>query len=233
MRVVVEESAPHRIVTLGIGPAGQLVNIDEVSDAGIARSLANLMGRVCREDGFSGTMMVARDGRPLFQHACGLANRADSVPMKLDTRLNLGSMNKMVTAVAIAQLVEEGKLTFDDAVGEHLVDYPNADVRNKVRIHHLLTHTSGLGSYFNEEFMNASRTRFRSVRDFMALVEKENLAFEPGTRWAYSNSGFMLLGAIIERVSGMSYFDYVRERIFQPAGMTDTDSYEMDDVVPN
>lgn len=234
MRIAIDPAPPYRIRTIGVGPSvSPPVVADEVSDAGMARALGAALDRMCENDGFSGTVMVARDGQPLFQRACGLANRADRVPMRSDTKLNLGSMNKMFTAVAIAQLVKAGKLAFDDPVGKHLPNYPNADVAAKVRIHHLLTHTSGLGSFFGDEFQNASRTRFRTVRDFMALVEKEKPAFEPGARWQYSNSGFLLLGAIIEKVSGVSYFDYVRERIYQPAGMVDTDAYEMDEPVPN
>jgi len=234
MRIAVELTPPHRIRTVGVGPsAAPAATTNDVSDAGIARALDGLLDTLCANDGFSGTVMLAREGKPLFQRACGLSNRSDAVPMRIDTKLNLGSMNKMMTAVAIAQLVEAGKLAFDDPVGKHLPDYPDKDVAAKVRIHHLLTHTSGLGSHFNEEFQNASRTKYRSVRDFMGIVEKQKLAFEPGARWQYSNSGFLLLGAIVEKVAGKSYFDYVRERIHVPAGMVNTDAYEMDDVVPN
>jgi CubicO group peptidase (beta-lactamase class C family) len=234
MRVAVDAAPPHQIRNIGVSPGGAPVAVaNDLSDAGIARALGAMLGQICENDGFSGTVVVARDGKPLFTHACGLANRSDRVPMRLDTKLNLGSMNKMFTAVAIAQLVEAGKLAFDDPVGKHLPDYPNADVAAKVRIHHLLTHTSGLGSHFNEEFQNASRTKYRTVRDFMGIVEKQKLAFEPGAKWQYSNSGFLLLGAIVEKVAGKSYFDYVRERIHEPAGMVNTDAYEMDDVVPN
>ena len=234
MRVAVDPAPPHRIRNIAVGPqAVPPVAMEDVSDAGIVRALGTLFDRICENDGFSGTVMLSLDGQQLFQRACGLANRADRVPMRIDTKLNLGSMNKMFTAVAIAQLVEAGKLAFDDPVGKHLPEYPIADVTSKVRIQHLLTHTSGLGSHFTEEFQNASRTRFRTVRDFMAIVEKQKPAFEPGTRWQYSNSGFMLLGAIVEKVSGRSYFDYVREHLYQPAGMTDTGEYEMDEPVAN
>lgn len=234
MRVAVEPAPPHRIRTLSVGPAAATAAIAaEASDAAVAHALGGLLLTMCENDGFSGTVMVAREGKPLFSHACGFANRADRVPMRIETKLNLGSMNKMFTAVAVAQLVEAGKLAFDDPVGKHLPDYPERDVAAKVRVHHLLTHTSGLGSHFNEEFQNASRTRYRTVRDFMGIVEKQKLAFEPGARWQYSNSGFLVLGAIVEKLAGKSYFDYVRERIYDPAGMADTDAYEMDDVVPN
>ena len=109
-----------------------------------------------------------------------------------------------------------------------------ADVLAKVRLKHLLTHTSGLGSYFIAALgQPVARSMFRRVDDWMPLVKDESLQFEPGTRWAYSNTGMLLLGKVIESVSGKDYFDYVRERIFQPAGMTSTDSYELDLVTQN
>ena len=100
-------------------------------------------------------------------------------------------------------------------------------------MHHLLTHTSGLGSYFNDAFWQSSRERFREVDDYKPLVKGERLAFEPGTRYAYSNTGMLLLGVVIEGASGKSYFDFVRERVFEPAGMENTDSYSMDEPVEN
>jgi CubicO group peptidase (beta-lactamase class C family) len=155
------------------------------------------------------------------------------VPNRLDTKFNLGSMNKMFTAVVIAQLAEEGKLAFGDPIGKHLTDYANKEVAEKVRIHHLLTHTSGVGDYFNEQFMTASRDRFRTVRDFFPLFVERPLEFTPGERFRYSNAGFLLLGAIIEKLTGKSYFDAVQERLYRRAGMTNTDAYEMDRDTPN
>jgi CubicO group peptidase (beta-lactamase class C family) len=107
------------------------------------------------------------------------------------------------------------------------------DVLSKVRVKHLLTHTSGLGSYFSPRWDSLSRSMFRSVDDWMPLVKDETLAFEPGTRWSYSNTGMLVLGKVIEAASGKDYFEYVRERIFKPAGMTSTDSYELDLVTRN
>jgi CubicO group peptidase (beta-lactamase class C family) len=142
-------------------------------------------------------------------------------------------MNKMFTAVAIAQLAQQGKLAFDDKVGKHLPDWPNADVREKVTIHQLLTHTSGMGSYFNDEYQRAAKERFRKVSDYRALYAEQPLAFEPGSRWSYSNSGFMLLGEMVEALSGRDYFDYIREKVTAPLGMANTACYEMDHDTPN
>jgi CubicO group peptidase (beta-lactamase class C family) len=140
----------------------------------------------------------------------------------------------MFTAVAIAQLVERGVLSWDDPIGKWLgSDWVRPEVAEKATVRHLLTHTSGLGSFFNDEFMRSSRALYRDLDAWKPIVSADSLAFEPGTDWAYSNTGFMLLGAIVEKASGESYYDYVRENVYEPAGMTGTDAYEVDAVVPN
>src|SRR3712207_169167 len=120
-----------------------------------------------------------------------------SVRNTLDTKFNLGSMNKMFTAVAIMQLVEAGKLSLDDTLGKFVREGAmRPDVLSKVRVKHLLTHTSGLGSYFTPEWDAQSRARYRSVDDWMRLVKDETLQFEPGARWEYSNTGMLVLGKV-------------------------------------
>jgi CubicO group peptidase (beta-lactamase class C family) len=143
-------------------------------------------------------------------------------------------MNKMFTSTAIAQLVEKGMLSFDDPISAYVDEsWLPEKITSKITIHHLLTHTSGLGSYFNETFSNGSRALFRNVEDFKPLVKGEEPEFEPGERFRYSNTGMLLLGVVIESVTGGSYFDYIRKNIYEPAGMSDTDSYEMDHPVEN
>jgi D-alanyl-D-alanine carboxypeptidase len=199
----------------------------------LATQIQTFVENLTANDQFSGAVLVSKDGQTIFQGAYGLASKAFNVPNQLDTKFNLGSMNKMITSVAIAQLGEAGKLSYDDTIGEHLTDYPNEDVASKVTIHHLLTHTSGLPDYFNDTFVDFSREKYRSVRDFFALFADKPLEFTPGATWSYSNSNFIVLGAIIEAVSGETYFDYVREHIYEPLGMTNTDAYEMDYDTPN
>lgn len=150
---------------------------------------------------------------------------------RTDTRFNLGSMTKMFTAVAIAQLAELGKLSFHDPISRHLPDYPNEAVASKVTIHHLLTHTSGMGDYQNEKFY-ARLDQLRTLSDLVPLFVNDPLAFESGAKWDYSNAGFVVLGLIIEKVSGQDYFTYVKQHVFKPAGMTSTDFYERDKNVP-
>ena len=205
----------------------------KLSEAEMLKVLDVYIKKLVAADAFSGTVLVARNGTTIFTGAYGLASIAYKAPNRIDTKFNLGSMNKMFTAVAVCQLAEQGKLAFTDPIGKHLTDYPNKTVADKVTIDHLLTHSSGIGDYFNEKFMEASRDRFRKIKDYFPLFVDKPLEFEPGSRFRYSNAGFMVLGAIVERVSGQDYFDYVREHIYKPAGMINTDAYELDRDTPN
>lgn len=181
---------------------------------------------------FSGVVLIARDDKILLHTAHGLAERSFNVPNNLSTKFNLASVGKMFTATAIAQLVKQGKIAYEDELIKHLPDFPNKAAAEKITIHRLLTHTAGMGTLFNSPGYEASR-RYRSSWDEIDAFRDEPLFFEPGARWRYSNAGYITLGAVIERVSGMNYLDYVRENIFKPLQMTDTDSYARDEVVPN
>lgn len=138
----------------------------------------------------------------------------------------------MFTAVATLQLVKAGKLALDDPIGKHLSDYPNKDLASKVTVRHLLTHTGGTGDIFGPEFTK-NRLNLREHSDYVELYGSRALTHEPGALHRYSNYGYILLGALIERVSGMSYRDYVRSRVLQPAGMKSTDSLPETENVPN
>ena len=205
----------------------------QLDDPKFVSQIKTFIEQLVAEEEFSGTVLVAKDGQPIFEGAYGLASRAYQVPNRIDTKFNLGSMNKMFTAVAIAQLAEAGKLAYDDPIAKHLPAYPNQEVAKQVTIHHLLTHTSGLPDFFNAKFMDASRAKFREVADFLPLFVEESLLFTPGAEWSYSNSNFIVLGLIVEAVSGENYFNYVQKHIYQPAGMLNTDAYEMDRDTPN
>jgi D-alanyl-D-alanine carboxypeptidase len=191
-----------------------------------------LLRKKAAADRFSGAALVAKNGEVRFADAYGNADRERGIPNTLETRFRIGSMNKMFTAVATLQLVEQGKLTLDDTVGKHLRSYPNKDVASKVTVRHLLTHTGGTGDIFGPEF-DANRQQLREHSDYVRLYGSRAPNFEPGTRFEYSNYGFVLLGAIIEAVSGESYYDFVGERVYLPAGMTSTDSLPESEDVPN
>ncbi|MFL5385398.1 MAG: serine hydrolase [Longimicrobiaceae bacterium] len=189
-----------------------------VSPKAAVRPVEAALARAAAEGRFSGTVLIARDGRPVFQHAYGMADREARIANTLETRFNLGSMNKMFTAVAIAQLAAQGKLSFQDPLSKFIPDFPTAAAAQKIRIEHLLTHTSGLGSYFNPRFF---RERPTTVAAMMDVARADTaLAFEPGTRQRYSNTAFLVLGAVIEKVTGQDYYDYIRDHVFVPAGMT-------------
>ena len=182
---------------------------------------------------FSGSVLIAEGGIPVFQQAFGLADRSLDLTNQIDTKFNLGSMDKMFTAVAIMQLVERGELSLDEKVGEYLLDYPDLEIAETVTIHHLLTHTSGMGNYFDSPLYEETHDQIRSLDDYLTLFAGTPLQFPPGGQFGYSNSGYFVLGLIIEAVSGQSYYDYVHEHIFDPAGMDDTASYEYDAGTPN
>jgi D-alanyl-D-alanine carboxypeptidase len=200
---------------------------------GVEAEIGDYVADLAARDVFSGVVLVARGDEVILKEAYGLANRSFEVPNQVDTKFNLGSMNKMFTAVAILQLAEQGKLSLDDRIVDHLPDYPNQAVAGRVTIHHLLTHTSGMGDFFTDAFFATSKTRFRDIADYLPLFVDAELQFEPGAQFSYSNAGFMVLGLIVEAAAGQSYFDYVREHIYEPCGMANTDAYEQDDVVPN
>lgn len=236
LRVVVEADPPHKVTGIGRRPPkAPTADTKKLSDKDIARELDDFAKKLAAAEVFSGTVLLARNGEVVYKGAFGVANKDFNAPNRIDTKFNLGSMNKMFTAVAIAQLVERGKLSYDDPLSKFIPDFPNAEAAKKIQIKHLLTHTSGLGGYFSQRYINMSRERLRTVDDMMNLVreDEKELRFEPGSRWAYSNTGMLVLGKVIEIVSGQSYFEYVRENIFKPAGMTNTDSYELDRVNPN
>jgi CubicO group peptidase (beta-lactamase class C family) len=230
------DSADSLVAGLRFNDARQPANVEEaaLSEEQAIQAAAAIVRRVCERDAFSGTVLIAREDEFLFRHVCGEASKRFHVANNMDTRFNLGSMNKMFTATAIAQLAERGVLSYEDPISKYVDEsWLPREITDIVTIHHLLSHTSGLGSYFNETYWNGSRELYRAVDDFKPLVQGEELAFEPGARYRYSNTGMLLLGVVIESATGGSYFDYIRANIYEPAGMTSSDSYEMDYPVEN
>ena len=176
------------------------------------------LSQLAAGDKFSGAVLIGKDGKVLWQKAYGYADREARIPNSVETRFNLGSNNKMVTSVAIAQLVQQGKLRFTDTIAQVLPDYPNREVASKVTVDQLLTHTSGLGDFFGPEFLQ-KKNSLHELKDYLPLFAGKPLQFEPGTSWSYSNAGFLVLGLMVEKLSGQTYYDYVQEHIFGPAGM--------------
>lgn len=167
----------------------------------------------------SGFVLVAQHDQPIYAHGFGLADREQRLPADADTSFRIGSVTKQFTAAAIMLLVQEGKLAVTDTIGEHLPDYPA--VGAGITIHQLLTHTGGIPSYTGFPELMATRDQPRTPAGLMATFWDKPLEFRPGERFAYSNSGYAVLGAIIEKVSGSGYGDFV-ETMFTRAGMTRT-----------
>jgi len=181
---------------------------------------------------FSGVVLIAKHQKVLFDKAYGLADQTFRVPNDTGTRFNIASMNKMFTAVAIGQLVQAGKLRFTDTLLKILPDYPEPGIAKRVTIAQLLDHTSGMGDYINEESY-AHRRKYKTLKSYLPLFAKDSLEFKPGSKWSYSNTGYIVLGLVVERLSGEDYFDYIRKHVYALAGMNHTDSYETSQVVPD
>jgi D-alanyl-D-alanine carboxypeptidase len=230
-----ETRAPHRLMSIYGEETDDpdLPPPPKVNESEAVTAIEKAVAEAVAADEFSGTVLVARDGKPLLLKAWGLASVEHNTANRTDTKYNLGSINKIFTRLAIGHLVEDGKLSFDDTLGKILPDYPNPEARQKVTVRHLLNMSSGIGDFFGERFDATPKNRIRTNGDLLPMFASDSLAFEPGSQSRYSNGGYVVLGAIIEKVSGQSYYDFVRERVFAPAEMTNTESFEADVPVPN
>jgi D-alanyl-D-alanine carboxypeptidase len=233
MTVVTQSTAPYvidRISLRAIATPAEFAP-PAMSQSELVAALGSKLDTETAADRFAGAVLVAKDGQPVFARAYGLADREHSTPNTLETRFRMGSMNKMFTAVSILQLANAGKVNLDAPLGTYLTDYPNKDVATQVTIAELLEHTGGTGDIFGPEF-DAHRLELRTLQDYEKQYGPHGLAFTPGSKWEYSNYGFVLLGLVIEKVSGQSYYDYVTEHVYAPAGMTATGSEPEDVAVP-
>lgn len=196
------------------------------------RSVEAHLNKLEKEDDLSGVILIAKDGKPIFSKAYGLANRSYNIKNNTNTKFNLASMSKMFTGMAIMQLMEAGKIELNKTVGTYLPNYENMTVRDSVTIHQLLTHTSGMGNYW-EPLFEKNFFELKTLADYEKLFTHQKISFKPGSEFSYSNNGYILLGLIIEKLSGKDYYSYVRDNIFLPLKMNSTDSYELDYVISN
>lgn len=226
MIMEVEEAEPHQIkgnVDFRTIPTPPEFKIARMNESDVVAGVQKLTEEKTAAGKFSGAVAIAKNGKTIFAQAYGMADREKKTANTLQTQFRMGSMNKMFTATAILQLVQAGKINLKDPLGKYLTDYPNKEVATKVTIYHLLTHTGGTGDFFGPEF-DKHRLELKTLQDYVKLYGQRGLEFEPGTKWSYSNYGFLLLGLVVEKASGQDYYEYVREHIFKPSGMTLTDS---------
>ena len=193
-----------------------------VSAQNKVRQIDEVMSLYHKYQQFNGSVLVADNGKVIYKKGFGSANMEWNIPNEPDTKFRLGSITKQFTAALILQLVEQGKIKLDGKVSDYLADY-RKDTGGRMTIHQLLSHTSGVPNYTAQPgfFANVSRNPFK-VDDFVKQYASGDLEFEPGTKFNYSNSGYFLLGDIIEKVTGKSYEQVLKENILDPAGMKNT-----------
>ena len=233
VELTVDATEPHVITSLNLAAIPRPVEfpLARLTEDEAITGIQDVLREATAADRFSGTVLIEKNGQVLFSRAYGLADRERGVPNTLQTRFRVGSMNKMFTGVAVLQMVEAGKVELTAPVGEYLTDHRNREVAAKVTIHHLLTHTGGTGDIFGPEFQ-AHRQELRTLDDYVRLYAVRGPEFEPGSQWKYSNYGYILLGAVIEKVTCQTYYDYVQAHIYEPAHMTATGSQPEHQSVP-
>ena len=230
---MLEANPPYRIMQLAfIADVAEPVYLPngDFADASTQSWLNNYISKLMTENGLSGTVLVTTGAQTVFERHFGFADLRGTQPITADTGFNLGSGNKMMTAVAIAQLVEKGVISYTDSISKFFPDFPNAAHAQKTTIHHLLSHTSGIGEYWTKEYEQHWES-IRTMNDMLPWVYKAGVNFAPGSEHRYSNSNFVLAGLIIEKVSKSSYFDYVKKNIYEPLGMKATDHHLLDGSV--
>ncbi|BDU19000.1 serine hydrolase domain-containing protein [Dyella sp. GSA-30] len=202
-----------------------------VSHAELGKQIHGLLDRLVSVSDFSGCVTVF-DGRDtVFDECRGLAERSFHMPVDHQTKFHIASTGKMFTAVAIAQLVEAGKLSWDDTLATRVPEYPDQAVAKKITVWQLLHHTSGLGDFMVPEYFEHAG-RYVNPVDYLELIARQPRLGDPGKELSYSNAGYILLGRIIENVSGESYFDYIQHHIFEPSQMTSSGFDSGDEITP-
>lgn len=204
-----------------------------VSEPELIRRIESHVDSLAKADRFSGVVLLARNGKPVFERAWGFADHEAKRLNTVETAFNIGSINKLFTTIAIRQLEAAGKLHLDSTLARAWPDYPNPDVARRVTIRQMLGHRAGISGNIFAAPAGKSRHDVRHNNDFLPLIVNEPLAFEPGTRQQYSNAGFVLLGMLVERLSGKDYYEYVRENVYAPAGMARTAAYPVDALPPS
>ncbi len=220
--LTVEAATPGQVASLRLQPTTDVpaeFMPARLDLAAVLRGVQDRAAAMAERQQFSGNLLIARGGNTLLARSWGLAEHEAGVANDSETRFRIASMFKMFTAVAVLQLVDAGKLDLDGTLATYLPDYPNRDLATQVSIRQLLTHSGGTGDIFSPEYF-ARREQVREHQDYLDLFGKRAPEFTPGSATRYSNYGYVLLGAIIERVSGRSYYDYLQAEVFAPAGMT-------------
>ncbi|MBC5775709.1 serine hydrolase [Pontibacter sp. KCTC 32443] len=183
----------------------------------VTGKLHEYLGAHLAQGTFNGVVVVTERGKPVYSQGFGMANYEKHIPNGADVKYRLGSITKSFTAVLVMQLQEQGKLNVQDKVSKYIPDFPNGD---KITLHHLLSNTSGLPDFVN--YWKDVNTKPATTHDIVALVKDKPLEFEPGTKWKYSSTGFVVLGQVIEKVTGKPYEKVLAQQILKPLKMHET-----------
>jgi len=224
--VTMDSKLSNKIIglsTLPLAYTDENIGSKKISDDEIVKKLQSIMNGLEKGKVFSGVVLLARENKIIFNEAYGWEKHNPDIPASIYTKFNLASVGKMFTGIAIAQLCEKGILSYEDPIGKFLgEEWIPVDVGENVKIKHLLSHTSGIGggdfaiTYVEEAVKNG----YKNIDDYKDLSVNIQLDFDPGEKFDYSNMGYHLLGAIIEKVTGNNYFSYLKSQIFEPAEMT-------------
>ncbi len=181
---------------------------------------------------FSGTVLVAKDGKIIYEKAYGLEDKETGKPITMNTRFNIGSMGKTFTAIAIMQFVEDGKLKLDDKLSEMLPEYKFANA-DKITLSQILSHSAGISNYMRHPDYPEKKNQYTKIDEFLSLAVDVPAVGLPGEKFEYSNTDFLILGKIIEKLSGKEYFQYIKEKIWNTAGMENTTKYPINTKAEN
>lgn len=181
---------------------------------------------------FSGTAYVSKGEEVILQKAYGYANIKDEVPNLIDTKFNIGSINKIFTKVCVMQLVDKGKISLNDKIVKYIPEL-KMEMADEITIEHLYKMSSGFGDYLDSEKYQKTYRSFSNMEDYLSIISELKLGFKPGTSMQYSNAGYELLGIMIQRVSGQNYYDYVRKNIYDKANMKNSGSFKRDGTTEN
>jgi len=194
--------------------------------------IRNDIEKLVENSGFSGCILLKdKNKHIIFSYFCGDASKEYEVKNSLDTRFSIASIGKSITGIVITKLMEEGRIDLSQTVSEY-VDLKN-NIYNQITIEQLLTHTSGLGDYFIQAFNTSRFTPYENLSDYIDIIEQADLAFSPGEKWSYSNLGYIVLGLVVESITGMSFRSYVEQTIFIPANMTNSGFWLNDEIIKN
>jgi hypothetical protein len=207
-----------------IQPAGfseSFIQEGKLSESEIISEIDTYCNRLVSSNVFAGNVFIADGERVIYCKSFG--NNLQGKPNNLDQKFGLASLGKMFTAVSVLQLIQRKKVSLDSTVATYLPQFKNRTIAEEVTIRHLLTHTSGMGDFFEIPDYQKNAANYKTANDFLPLLEFDTLSFKPGSSWQYSNSGFILLALIVEKITGMSFVDYIENNILQKAGMMMTE----------